>query len=112
MTDTRRYLVSDLASREWADDTFTRRDAAIEKAEEALQQIREVETTLREAAEFLNTEDPLIHRILSYPMSWDAAEGDLREDIKEWKRDQNDLETEIRRYDASHNLSLDNAPYE
>ena len=98
---TAKFMVIDMSSREWADDTFTRREAAIEKAEEALKLIRQVESTLREAADFLDQHDPLMYRILSYPMSWDATEGYLREEIAEWKKDQDELESEIRRYDAA-----------
>lgn len=95
---TKKYLVTDADSLEWADDTFTRRAAAIEKTEEALRQIRQVEETLREAASFLDRNDPIIGRILSYPMTWDAAEGCLRDDLADWKADQDELESEIQRY--------------
>ena len=107
MTDTRRYMITDDAMLERADNTFTRRAAAIEETEEALQLIRKVEETLRDAAGYLKAEDPLINRILSYPMSWDALAGNLREDIAEWKRDQDDLEREIERYNSAHFETLD-----
>lgn len=110
MTDTRRYLITNDAELEWADDTFTRRSAAIDEAEEALQLIRQIEDTIRDAAGYLKTEDPLINKILSYPMSFDDVEGCLREDIAEWKRDQDDLEREIGRYRSLHNYTLDDNP--
>ena len=107
---TKKFIVIDEASLEWADDTFTRRDAAIEKATDALDQIRQLEDTLREATAFLDRNDPMNYKILSYPMSWDATTDSLRDDIAEWKRDQDELESEIRRYNAAHILTLDNTP--
>ena len=107
---TKKFLVIDEASLDWADDTFTRREAAIEKTAEALVQIKQIEETLRKAAVFLDQNDPMLHKILSYPMRWDDMADSLRDDIAEWKRDQDELANEIWRYNASHFETLDSGP--
>ncbi len=113
MIDTdRKFLIVDGESCEWADDTFTRREAAIEKTQEALRKIAEIKSTLREAADFLDQNDPMINKILSYPMSIEETEDSLRDDIAEWKRDQDELETEIFSYNSRHIKTLDNAPHD
>lgn len=94
-TATKEPLITDEATLEAADDTFTRRAAAIEKAEEALKQIRQIGATIREAADLLEAEDPLVYKILSYPMSFDDLAASLRDDITEWAQEQDDLEREI-----------------
>ena len=65
-----------------------------------------------EAAEFLDRNDPMINKILSYPMSIEETEDSLRDDIAEWKRDQDELETEIFSYNSRHIKTLDNAPHD